>query len=202
MSIKKNLIIKMSKKKESNNEYITKDDFLILNNHVSLKYIKLMFKINHINKKEFIKNIHKIIYEKSADDFLFQRNGAATFCSFTRDGSKKVENVNICDMRSLVNNYNKNVKLYKDHLLELSMDNDIYKLYIINVYVKELCKNIDVIRYILHILYNHNILCSKCILDWYKNEYVETLDNVACEGVNKVVKSGLLKDFINWLESV
>ncbi len=140
--------IKIEKKNEEDYIYISKDDFRKINdNSVTLKYIRLMRKIKHVNKKEFINNIYKILIEIS------------------------IENVDTSNIKIFVNNYYKHVKVYKKHMKSLSGNRECNQ-YIIDFYanvLENINSNIDSMRYILHLLYNEKILCDKYILEWYHN---------------------------------
>ncbi len=170
--MKENIKIKLNKNKNNNlsKNYISKDEFLLINdNNNILKYIRLMKKMKYINKELFIKNIYNILFEIS------------------------IENTDISNIKLFVNNYYKHVKVYKKHMLSLSKTKDHNK-YIIDFYVNifEKNKNMDInsIRYIFHLLYNEKILYDKYILEWYHN----------LEKNSIFLSSSILKDFIEWLE--
>ncbi len=170
--MKENIKIVIEKKDKNKNvkNYISKDEFNSINdNNITLKYIRLMRKIKDINDEEFIKNILNILFEIS------------------------IKNVDISDMKTFVNNYYKHIKLYKKHMLYLSINNESKK-YIIDFYVNLFEKNdklnINSIRYIFHLLYNEKILSDKIIIEWYHN--LDEKSNFS--------KNNLLKDFIEWLE--
>ncbi len=165
------IVIEKKDKNKSIKNYISKDEFNSINdNNITLKYIRLMRKIKDINKEEFLKNILNILFEIS------------------------IKNVDISDMKTFVNNYYKHIKLYKKHMLYLSINNeskkDIIDFYV-NLFEKNDKLNINSIRYIFHLLYNEKILSDKSIIEWYHN-----LDEK-----NKFSKNNLLKDFIEWLEN-
>lgn len=106
------------------------------------------------------------------------------------DVYKKMIEMNIedsIDMKVVINQFYKNVKKYKDILL--IFDNESMGIKIIDMYDKYLESkklNNDIIRYIIHILYNIDILEEESIINWYKT-YSK--------------KSKLLDDFIKWLET-
>lgn len=95
--------------------------------------------------------------------------------------------VKVFDVKSVVNTYYKNVKKYKKHMMILKKSAlDIILLYESIILKKGL--NESILRYLLHILYNEDIICGESIIDWYKNVSVCKTNNV-------------MKDFIEWLES-
>ncbi len=172
VNMKENIKIKLNKNKNNNlsKNYISKDEFLLINdNNNILKYIRLMKKMKYINKELFIKNIYNILFEIS------------------------IQNTDISNMKIFVNNYYKHVKVYKKHMLSLSKTKEHNK-YIIDFYVNlfEKNKNMDInsIRYIFHLLYNEKILYDKYILEWYHN----------LEKNSIFLSSSILKDFMEWLE--
>ncbi len=162
--MKKNIKIHLEKEDKSKKNYITKDEFLCIKDDNLIKYIRLMSKIKHINYDELLNNIFEIIFEISMKD------------------------VDLSNMKSVVNNYYKNVKKYKKHMLFFSKN----KRNIIKFYERLFKKNkldVNILRYILHLLYNENILDSKCILEWYNKLEINSI----------FLGSTLLKDFIEWL---
>ncbi len=147
-------------------EYISKEEFMSVSNNTILNYIKIMSKIK--DKNNFILNIYKILFEIS------------------------IENIDKSNMRMFVNNFYKHIKVYKKHMINLSKEckkNTIH--FYLNILENEKI-NIDTIRYVLHILYNQEILSGKDIIEWYKKE----------EEVSKYKKILILKDFIEWLEGL
>ena len=90
--------------------------------------------------------------------------------------------------KEIINNYYKNVKKYNEDIISFRRNNKE----IIKVYEKYILSNskyeVDILRYIFHILYNENILYDNYIIDWY--------DNIK---EKKILDSVVMKDFINWL---
>lgn len=155
-------------KKEGEIEYIKKKEFLEINDmHHLFKYIKFIKKIKNLNIERLLKNVNNIIFEMS------------------------IENIDLTNMKVIVNNYYKNIKKYKMHILLFKKYND-YGKYITKFYEKTFENNgiINTIRYIFHLLYNEKILSNKDILDWYHNLNKNSI----------YVSSDILKDFIEWLE--
>ena len=97
----------------------------------------------------------------------------------------------------LINNYNKSVKKYKDHMYILSKKGEKGEKgnYIISLYedqikeYNEIDKNI--LRYILYLLYNENLLSKKDIIEWYNNVDKGSI----------YLSSNILKEFVEWLRS-
>ncbi len=102
--------------------------------------------------------------------------------------------IKVLDIKSVVNSYNKNVKKYKKHMMILKRsDQDIILLYE-NIIIK--CSlDESILRYILHILYNEDIISGESIISWYKNVKSEIVCN------DKIRCNDKMVDFIEWLES-
>ncbi len=96
--------------------------------------------------------------------------------------------INSNEMKSIINSYYKNVRKYKNLIIELN-EEFIIEMNIKNIEKYELDK--DIIRYVLHILYNEEILSSESIEKWYNklNEKDEYKNNKK------------LNDFMKWLMS-
>ena len=166
--MKRNIKISYEKKDNSINEkyYITKSEFKSVSDNINiLKYIKIMKKVKNINYEQLLNNIFEILFEIST------------------------ENINLDDIKMVVNNYYKHVKIYKKHMISFRKKNDnIIKFY--EEVFKKRNLNVNILRYILHLLYNEKILERNYILKWYHN-----LDS------NNIFKDNvLLKDFIEWLD--
>lgn len=162
--------IKISYEKKDNNinhkYYITKNEFKSIHENMNmLKYIKIMKKVKNINDEQLLNNIFEILFEIST------------------------ENINLDDIKMVVNNYYKHVKIYKKHMSSFRKKNDnIIKFY--EEVFKKGNLNVNILRYILHLLYNEKILERDYILKWYHN-----LDS------NSIFKNNtLLKDFMEWLD--
>lgn len=164
----RNIKIIYEKKDNSINTkyYITKNEFKsICENGNILKYIKIMKKVKNINYEQLLNNIYEILFEIS------------------------IENVDMSDIKVVVNNFYKHVKVYKKHMISFKKNDE----YIIKFYEELFINrnlNINILRYILHLLYNEKIFECNNIIKWYNN-----LDS------NSIFKNNtLLKDFIEWLD--
>ncbi len=149
-------------------EYIKKKEFLEINDSELLyKYIKFIKKIKSVNIEILLNNLNNIIYEMST------------------------YNMDMSNIKLLVNNYYKNIKKYKNHILLLKKYKNyanIITKYYANIFDKY--NIIDTIRYIFHLLYNEKILSKKDIIEWYDNLNKESI----------YLSSNVLKDFIEWIE--
>lgn len=165
--MKRNIKISYEKKYNSINEkyYITKNEFKSVSDNVNiLKYIRIMKKVKNVNYEQLLNNIFEILFNIST------------------------ENVNLDDIKMVVNNYYKHVKVYKKHMISFRKKKDcIIKFY--EEVFKKGNLNVNILRYILHLLYNEKILDRNYIVKWYHN-----LDS------NSTFKTNtLLKDFMEWL---
>jgi hypothetical protein len=95
------------------------------------------------------------------------------------------------DMKGRVNNFYKNVKRYKDHYRAFRRNKCIIIESFVSIFEENKEEQLDILRYILHILYNERILNDKSIIEWYK------------ECNNKRIKENkLLCDFVSWIDHV
>ncbi len=166
--MKRNIKITYQKKDIdiNNNYYITKNEFKSVNEIlITLKYIKIMKKIKHINHELFLNNIFEILFEIS------------------------IENIDVNDIKLVVNNYYKNVKVYKKHMMYFKKSEKNIIIFYEQLFKKRNL-NVNILRYILHLLYNEKILTRNYILKWYNN----------LESDNIFINNTLLKDFIEWLD--
>lgn len=95
----RNIKIIYEKKDNSINTkyYITKNEFKsICENGNILKYIKIMKKVKNINYEQLLNNIYEILFEIS------------------------IENVDMSDIKVVVNNFYKHVKVYKKHMISFT----------------------------------------------------------------------------------
>ena len=166
----RNIKIQIEKKVYNKSEsYISKSELILIKDDTNLlNYIKLMIKMVNIKEYKLIKDISEMILEKSIK------------------GDER-------DIRMIINDYNKNVKRYKKHMYILCKKGNMGKRVIIinENLIKE--KDIDknVLRYILHILYNENVISNKDIIEWYNN----------VEEGSIYLSSNILKEFVEWLRS-
>ncbi len=135
-----------------------------LDPHQLLYCLRFLKKINHsfIDKKELIEKLFIYILEISVKD--------------------------TSTSKEIINNYYKNVKKYNQDIISFRRNNkDIIKVYEDYILHNEKYE-IDILRYIFHILYNENILYENYIIEWY--------DNVT---EKKIIESTVIKEFINWI---
>jgi len=151
--------------KRSKDEYEIGDSIDELNRDDLLKYIRFMKKVKLLDREVLIKCIVCYFYKM--------------IC---------VESV---DMKGRVNNFYKNVKRYKDHYRAFRRNKRIIIESFVSIFEENKEEQLDILRYILHILYNEHILNDKSIIEWYK------------ECNNKCIKENkLLCDFVGWIDHV
>ncbi len=148
-------------------ECVTNDLYEIddLSKEELLKYIEFMKDVSCVNKSRFIREVCAFIYQK-------------------------------CDpglpMKDVVNNFYKIVKKYKDHLKEFQNDRRALIEGFVALVVESKSKNLDIVRYLLHILYNEKILNKRSLCEWYK-------DMRSSSSSSLLRRNKLLKDFMEWV---